>query len=94
MPAMTISITDRQREFVEAEVHTGGYGNASEVIREALRLLEFQKREREARLRDIRAAIDEGDRSGEPLALDPLEAFLTAAHQRQRSRRGQQDVRE
>ena len=63
MQAVTVSITDHQRDFVNTEVKGGGYSNVSEVIRDALRLLEQEKREREAKLRDLRAAIDEGDAS-------------------------------
>jgi antitoxin ParD1/3/4 len=78
MPAMTVSITDRQQEFVETEVASGGYRNSSEVVREALRLLEYQKREREAKLRDLRAAIDDGDTSGDAEPLEDVDIFFTA----------------
>lgn len=39
-------------------------GNASEVIRAALRTLERDEREYEAKLAVLRAAVDEGDASG------------------------------
>lgn len=71
MAAVTVSITDHQRSFAEAEVQNGSYNNVSEVVRDALRLLEREKMEREAKLRNLRAAIDEGDNSpAEPLEDD------------------------
>jgi antitoxin ParD1/3/4 len=41
-------------------VKTGRYQTASEVVREALRLLEEQDRAREVRLAELRQAIDAG----------------------------------
>ena len=46
------------------KVKTGRYENASEVVRAALRTLEREEREYEAKLAVLRAAIDEGDASG------------------------------
>ena len=42
---------------------SGRYENASEVVRAALRSLERDEREYEAKLAALRAAIDEGDSS-------------------------------
>jgi antitoxin ParD1/3/4 len=50
--------------LVLAKVATGRYENASEVIRAALRSLDRDEREYEARLAALRAAVDEGDASG------------------------------
>lgn len=55
--------------FIANEVASGRYGNASEVIRAGLRLLEREERELEA----IRAALIEGENSGEP--VDGKESF-------------------
>lgn len=57
---MNISIEDRWQTFVERAVQSGRYGSASEVVREGLRLVE----ERDARLRDLRAAIDDAIAKG------------------------------
>ena len=46
------------------QVSAGEFGNASEVVRAALRTLEREEREYEAKLAVLRAAIDEGDASG------------------------------
>lgn len=47
--------------FISNEIAEGRYNSASEVIRAGLRLLE----EREQKLAILRAAIKEGDESGE-----------------------------
>ncbi len=63
---MNINLTPQLEEFVQQKVATGHYNNASEVLREALRLLIQQEDERTARLAWLRAAIQQG--SASPLA--------------------------
>jgi len=64
----SVSLGDHFQAFIEAQVASGRYGSASDVIRASLRLLE----EREAKLEALRAAIVEGEESGpaEPFDLD------------------------
>jgi antitoxin ParD1/3/4 len=57
--------------FVEEKIAEGRYKNASEVIRAGLRLLEDD----ENQLQALRAAIKEGDDSGEAVEFD-LNLFL------------------
>jgi antitoxin ParD1/3/4 len=57
-------LTDELDRFVLAKVKSGRYENASEVVRAALRTLEREEQEYEAKLTSLRAAIDEGDASG------------------------------
>jgi antitoxin ParD1/3/4 len=64
MPTRNVSLTEELDQFVAARIETGRYSNASEVVRDALRILERQDREYEAKLAALRAAIDEGDASG------------------------------
>lgn len=45
MPTRNIVLTDIQSEFVEQLVISGRYQNASEVLREGLRLLQRQEEE-------------------------------------------------
>lgn len=47
---MNVSLTPELEKFVADKVATGRYNSASEVLREALRLLEDQEISREARL--------------------------------------------
>ena len=56
-----ISLTDRLDRFVETSVSTGRYQNASEVVREGLRLLEYRHQEDMLKLRHLRKAIQEGE---------------------------------
>jgi antitoxin ParD1/3/4 len=64
MPTRNVNLTDELERFVLKKVKTGRYENASEVVRAALRTLEREELEYEAKLAALRAAIDEGDASG------------------------------
>jgi antitoxin ParD1/3/4 len=46
--SLNVSLTPELEEFVRQRVATGRYQTASEVVREGLRLLENQERDREA----------------------------------------------
>jgi antitoxin ParD1/3/4 len=71
MSNININLTPYLKQYVESKVKGGRYNNVSEVVREALRLLEEQDLLRAAKLRDLRAAIEEGDHSpAEPLEDD------------------------
>jgi len=60
MPTRNINLTDHLDEFVEGRVASGAYQNASEVVREGLRLLEQRDRENALRLRRLREAAEIG----------------------------------
>ena len=64
MPTRNVNLTADLERFVLSKVKSGRYENASEVVRAALRTLERDEREYEAKLAGLRAAIDEGDASG------------------------------
>jgi antitoxin ParD1/3/4 len=49
---------------VAKKVKPGRYENASEVIRDGLRILERKEQQYESKLAALQAAIDEGDASG------------------------------
>jgi antitoxin ParD1/3/4 len=76
MPTRNINLTEHLDRFVETRVTTGRYGNASEVVREGLRLLEQREQEDHAKLEWLRKAAQEGfdqiDR-GEGVALRSTE---------------------
>ncbi len=56
MPTRNVVLTSAQAELVESLVASGRYQNASEVLREGLRLIEEREREATARLEALREA--------------------------------------
>lgn len=65
MPTRDVNLTEELDRFVASRVEGGLYANASEVMRAALRLLEREEREYEEKMTALRAAIAEGDASGD-----------------------------
>ncbi|WP_068081854.1 type II toxin-antitoxin system ParD family antitoxin [Polycladidibacter stylochi] len=55
---MHVSLTDRLDEYVREKVSSGLYNNASEVIREALRLKMATDESEELKLQCLRDAIE------------------------------------
>ena len=64
MPTRNVNLTEDLERFVSTKVKSGRYENASEVMRAALRALEREELEYEAKLAALRAAIKVGDASG------------------------------
>lgn len=60
MPTRNVVLTDHQARFVEQLVSSGRYQNASEVLRDGLRLVERKESEHEARLVALREAAQIG----------------------------------
>jgi antitoxin ParD1/3/4 len=60
MPTRNISLTEHFDRFVETSVTSGRYLNASEVVREGLRLLEQRTREEALKLKGLREAAAAG----------------------------------
>jgi antitoxin ParD1/3/4 len=65
---MNVSLTPELEQFVSAKVESGRYNSASEVVREALRLLEEHDTARAAQLAEFNeelgrrlAALDRGE---------------------------------
>ena len=61
MPTRNVVLTDQQVELVEKLVHSGRYQNASEVLRDGLRLLQRRELEETAKLEAIRGALDDAE---------------------------------
>jgi antitoxin ParD1/3/4 len=51
---VNVSLTPELEQFIQAKVKSGRYLSASEVVREALRLLEERDRVREAQIETFR----------------------------------------
>jgi len=61
MPRNTsVTIGNHFEDFIAEQLKEGRYGSASEIVRAGLRLLE----EQESRIRQLRAALIEGEESG------------------------------
>ena len=74
----TITLTDQQDAWVKSQIDAGHYTNDSEFIRDLIR----REQERSAEIEAIRAALMEGENSGEPGVLN-VAAFkqrMRAAH--------------
>lgn len=63
-----VSLTPQLDEYVRAKVASGLYASASEVVREALRLLQEQDRLQAVKLDELRKEIRRGLDSGPALA--------------------------
>ena len=77
----TISLTPHLEEFVASRVSSGRYLSVSEVVREALRLLEEREIRREEELAEFRAKIRIGlqqARAGDLLDADEVFEELEA----------------
>ena len=57
---MNVSLTPELEKLVQTKVRSGRYNSASEVVREALRLLEKHDSLRAMHLKELRSRIDQG----------------------------------
>ncbi|MFL9824882.1 type II toxin-antitoxin system ParD family antitoxin [Rhodoplanes sp. SY1] len=80
---MNVSLTDELAEFVKAKVAAGRYTSSSEVVREALRLMEKMERQEVEKLKLLRAAWKAGLDSGDAGEMD-----FTALKKQGRARLG------
>jgi antitoxin ParD1/3/4 len=91
MPTRNISLTPEQDAFVKEIVEAGEYQNASEAVRDALRVLQQRRREDAVRLEVLRAQLEAGveqlDR-GDFVELDreELAGYLERLRDRPRKR--------
>lgn len=57
---VNVSITPELDAFLQSRVESGRYQTTSEVVREALRLLERQERERDEAFQQLKAKLERG----------------------------------
>jgi len=67
---VNINLTPHLEELVRQKVSSGRYNSASEVVREALRLMEAEDEFRALKLQQLRRDIRRGFDSGSPLPWD------------------------
>jgi antitoxin ParD1/3/4 len=58
---MHLSLTPKLEEFVRSKVEAGHYNNASEVVREALRLMQEFETVRRLKLKRLKSALAKGE---------------------------------
>ncbi|MGO9062224.1 MAG: type II toxin-antitoxin system ParD family antitoxin [Candidatus Binataceae bacterium] len=67
---ISVSLTPELISLIKAKVESGRYTSTSEVVREALRLLERADRQEAERIKVLRRAWKEGIESGDAGELD------------------------
>jgi len=74
----TITVTDQQDGWIKAQIDAGRYTNDSEYIRDLIR----REQERSAEFEAIRAALIDGESSGEPRPFnaDEFKKRMLTAH--------------
>jgi len=79
---MNVNLTPQLEDLVRRKVASGMYSSASEVVREALRLMEGQDQLRAARLAQLRNDIQEGLESGpgEPWDAEETKRLARVRH--------------
>jgi len=84
MPTRNVNLTEHFDRFIEKGITSGRFSNASEVVREGLRLLEQREREDKAKLEWLRAAAKEATDSierGEGIEFETMDDLATYVHQ-------------
>ena len=78
----TITVTDKQANWIKAQIAAGQFTNDSEYIRDLIRRDQAQQTEVES----IRAALIEAEQSGEPqpFDIDSFKQEMVAKHGRQK----------
>lgn len=85
---MNVNLSPQLEELVRSKVASGLYTSASEVVREALRMMEEQDRVKAVKLEQLRQDIQEGLNSGPATVWTPEEAKRQGRERREaRSRR-------
>lgn len=73
---VNVSLTPELNAFLQSRVKSGRYQTTSEVVREALRLLERQERDREEAFQELKAKLERGAaQAGRGELLDGDEVF-------------------
>lgn len=79
----SVALSAHFESFVRAQVESGRFNNASEVVRAGLRLLEDSQQQAQMQRDVLRAAIASGLESGVPIAAEPLFDRLEAQYRAQ-----------
>ena len=75
---MNVNLSPVFEDYIKQQLKSGLYNNASEVVRDALRLKMQQAEVYQSKLNALRGAISAGIESGAPIPLDINEMILEA----------------
>jgi antitoxin ParD1/3/4 len=84
MPTRNVNLTEHFDRFIETGVTSGRFSNASEVVREGLRLLEQREQEDRAKIEWLRTAAKEAADSidrGEGLEFQTTDDLVAYVHE-------------
>ena len=85
---MNVSLTPELEQLIHQKVKSGRYLSASEVVREALRLLQEQDQLRELKLDELRKFVAVGIEQADRGEAAPLDVDATLARVRSRKAKG------
>jgi antitoxin ParD1/3/4 len=75
------AIGDHFEQFIKAQLESGRYSSASEVVRDALRLMEEREQLRQIQLEQLRQQIRVGIDSGPSIPAEEVFDRLSAKYQ-------------
>ena len=84
MPTRNVNLTEHFDRFIDTRITSGRFSNASEVVREGLRLLEQREQEDKAKLEWLRGAVKEATDSidrGEGIEFETMDDLAAYVHQ-------------
>jgi antitoxin ParD1/3/4 len=85
--SMNVSLTPQLAKFIERRVTSGRYHTASEVVREGLRLLELQERDRDEAFKSLKAKLADSAAQAERGELVDPDRVLRKIEQLKKQRR-------
>ena len=80
MPS-SYAIGDHFEQFIKTQLESGRYSSASEVVRDALRLMEEREQLRQIQLEQLRQQIQAGIDSGPSIPAEEVFDRLSAKYQ-------------
>jgi antitoxin ParD1/3/4 len=84
---MNVSLTPKLRQFVQSKIGSGNYSSASDVMRDALRLMSERDARYQLQLKALRKALADGEQSGPAIEWDFEKFMKSLSRRRTRSRR-------
>ena len=88
---MNVSLTRELGRLVQGKVQSGRYLSASEVVREALRLLEERDQLRDLKLQELRKFVAVGMEQADRGEVAPLDVDATLARVRGRKAKNREE---